>query len=303
MCLLIYASPGATPTKKALRTAGSNNPDGFGWAFAVGHRIVRHRSMDLEETIESFHAMRAEHPKAHAMFHLRITTHGGTNLDNCHPFMVTDDIVLGHNGMLPIDEVDGKSDTRQFAEEWLPELGIKAMLDVPENFAELEKFARGSKLCVMSVNPELDKPVYLVNESDGHWDKGVWYSNNSYKYERVRSYVYGYGTGWNNYPKTYTSTERQTTTAYDSKYDDSSLFDVDNEKWWYDQETGELYQWDNKHGWVLFDDDDGDIMPEWCHTCQMTLGQASLTDGHYCWDCGHCTWCDLSYDKCYCGRK
>ena len=249
MCLLIYASPGSTPTKKALRTAGANNPDGFGFAFAIGRKIVRHRSMNLNDTIELFHEMRAEHPKAHAMFHLRITTHGATNIDNCHPFVVDEGIVLGHNGMLPIKEKDGKSDTRQFAEEWLPELGVEKVLDNPSEFAELEKFAQGSKLCVLSVDERLQKPVYLVNEAFGHWEKGVWYSNHSYKYSRTYS-TYGYSGGWNNYPTTYTIGKGLTPSDDEKFLDDESLF-FDEEGWWYDDETGELFVWDDKHGWVV----------------------------------------------------
>lgn len=294
MCLLIYASPGSTPTKKALRTAGANNPDGFGFAFALGHRIVRHRSMNLDETVELFHEMRAEHPKAHALFHLRITTHGGTNLDNCHPFMVDDGIVLGHNGMLPIKEKDGKSDTRQFAEEWLPNLGVKEVLDNPAEFAELEKFARGSKLCILSVDKRLDKPVYLVNEGDGHWDKGVWYSNNSYKYTRIHS-AYGYGSAKSNYATTYIMGER-ITPADDSLDDD---YEYSEDGWWYDEDTDELFVWDNKHGWVLYDNDECDT-PLWCANCLSDLSAMPLVQNQYCWDCGTCIACDQEFDRCFC---
>lgn len=285
MCLLIYASPGSTPTKKALRTAGANNPDGFGFAFALGHRIVRHRSMNLDETVELFHEMRAEHPNAHALFHLRITTHGGTNLDNCHPFMVDDGIVLGHNGMLPIKEKDGKSDTRQFAEEWLPTFGVKEMLDDPNNFTELEKFARGSKLCILSVDKRLDKPVYLVNEGDGHWDKGVWYSNNSYKYT-----YFTMPRGYTAYTRT-NNDKTVTTYDYDTLEDDSG--------WWYDEDTDELFVWDNKHGWVLYDNDECDT-PLWCGNCLSDLSAMPLVQNQYCWDCGTCIACDQEFDRCFC---
>lgn len=286
MCLLIYASPGSTPTKKALRTAGKNNPDGFGFAFAINNQIVRHRSMDLEDTIKFFHEMRAEYPMAHAIFHLRITTHGGTNLDNCHPFMVDDGIVLGHNGMLPIKEQDGKSDTRQFAEEWLPQLGVAELLDNPENFAELEKFATGSKLAILSVNPVLAKPVYIVNEGDGHWDKGVWYSNNSYKYEYV-SYSYG---SW-----------RSSTTTHST----SELEEIlDNDDCWQD-EDGMWWWWDAKNmEWVLeqelFSADD---VEEWvCRNCEAQFTfDLSTEQPDYCYDCGACWYCSKSFGSCYCG--
>lgn len=179
MCLLIFAPKGATPSKKRLRAAAKANPDGFGWAVRTKKGVYYHRTMDANEAIDSFHDFRANNMSGEALFHLRITTHGSTNIDNCHPFVVDENIVLGHNGMLPIKEQDGKSDTRIFATEWLPEMGVE-MLDDPNEFAEIEKFAAGSKLVVLSENKRLAKPYYIVNERLGHWDKGVWWSNHSY---------------------------------------------------------------------------------------------------------------------------
>lgn len=289
MCLLIYAQPGATPTKKSLRNAGSNNPDGFGFAFRLDGRIVRHRTMDLEESIALFHEMRADNPQAHAIWHARITTHGATNLDNCHPFMVDDGIVLGHNGMLPIQEADGKSDTRQFAEEWLPKLGV-SVLDDPTEYKEIEKFASGSKLAVLSVNPVLERPVYLINEHLGHWDKGVWYSNNSYQYE------------WFSLASIskYTSTVSQRGVT---PSDDSPAFGGDeDDAYWYDEETGDLYSWDNRHGWVVVEDDE-QYFAQYCFECGLDMGVNGehAVDKHYCWDCGSCLLCGREYNACYCG--
>lgn len=284
MCLLIYASPGSTPSKKALRIAGENNPDGFGFAFALGRKIVRHRSMDLEDTIALFHEMRTEHPKAHAMFHLRITTHGATNIDNCHPFMVDDGIVLGHNGMLPIPEADGKSDTRQFAEEWLPELGVKNVLDDPTEFAELEKFTRGSKLCILSVDKRLDKPVYLVNEKDGHWKDGVWYSNDSYQ------------KSWWSFHSWQATAVRTTATPKEIAWDD----DINV---WVDYDNGDVYEWDEKKGWVLTGNDFSDYQRySYCTVCDANLGSAHADayNKQYCWDCGTCIACEQSHEKCFC---
>ena len=289
MCLLIYASPNSTPSKKALRRAGLNNPDGFGFAFALDNRIVRHRSMKLDDTIDLFHEMRAAHPKAHAIFHLRITTHGGTNIDNCHPFMVTDQVVLGHNGMLPIKETpDGRSDTRQFAEEWLPTFGIKEMLDDPENFKELEKFARGSKLAILSVDEQLDRDVYLVNENDGHWKNGVWYSNHSYEYEPMTTWNY----------RAMSSIASHLTPTDDNSWlpDEHDIEDG----FWFDHETGELFQWDERHGWMLYTDDDEDHVPEWCAMCDADLSMGVYQD-RYCYDCGSCSVCNRLYGDCFCG--
>jgi len=180
MCLLIYSAPNTTIPTSHLREAAINNPDGFGFAIRTRKGIITHRSMDIDDVIERWDFERARHSRSHAMFHLRITTHGGTNIDNCHPFEVERGVVLGHNGMLPIEEKDGMSDTRQFATEWLPTMGVE-VLDDPKEFSDIEHFARGSKMVILSNSDKLSSPVYIVNEKDGHWLDGVWYSNSSYK--------------------------------------------------------------------------------------------------------------------------
>lgn len=289
MCLLIYARPGSTPSKKHLRTAGANNPDGFGFALAVGNKVIHHRSMDLEDTIGLFHDLRAEYPKAHAMFHLRITTHGKTSIDNCHPFVVDEGIVLGHNGMLPIEEKDGKSDTRQFAEEWLPELGVADVLDNQENFAELEKFAAGSKLVVLSTSKQLAKPVYIVNETAGHWDHGVWYSNNSYKYEwYAQSYRY-YSTP---------ATSKVATPSDDFLDDDDFAYS----NVWVDDD-GMVYEWHDLRGWIQTGNDLHDYdRYYYCPTCDANLGSDAerVAEMGHCYDCGCCIFCEKDYGSCYC---
>lgn len=210
MCILIYADNGKTIPTKHLENSCESNPDGFGWAIitttpdGAKWTIISHKTMKAEEAIKTFEEARELHPTYPAMFHARIATHGSVNIDNCHPFNVEDGTLLAHNGILPIRERDGRSDTRQFAEEWLPTLGVAELLDDPDGFAQLEEFTRGSKLVVLSVSPTLQKFAYIVNEDDGHWLDGVWYSNTSYKWSSFKTYGYvpgreysGWGHSWN----------------------------------------------------------------------------------------------------------
>lgn len=292
MCLLIYASPNNNPSKKALRRAAKNNPDGFGFAVRTNSEVLYFKSMSIEDTIKEFFDLRKRFPDSHSIFHLRITTHGATNLDNCHPFVVDDAIVLAHNGMLPIKEQDGKSDTRQFAEEWLPMMGVKEMLDTPQGFADLENFASGSKLAIVSANPNLDHPFYIVNERLGHWDNGVWYSNSSYT-KNYNSWASYSSASWRSYNGH----------AY-TPQDDASTVRVDGwEKdpfWQYDEEMEEWY----------YDGDSDDEYVRWqCNICQLSSTYNLETDEpHACPDCGTCWFCERDGSSCYCwlpatGRK
>lgn len=186
MCLLMVCLPGETPDYNHICNAANNNPDGFGYAVHHGDRIVTGRGMNAATTIDRFFDELARSKgDGIGMFHARMTTHGSTITENCHPFRVggRKDIVLAHNGMLPIHPKQGdiRSDTRIFAEDVLPNIGLSA-LDSPSSTSKLEDWASGSKLVILSTAPELKDQLYILNESLGTWDKGIWWSNSSYKY-------------------------------------------------------------------------------------------------------------------------
>jgi predicted glutamine amidotransferase len=157
--------------------------------------------MLIDVTIDRFFAELDKNPNAIGMFHARLTTHGTTHVENNHPFRVDGrkDIVLGHNGMLPvtIKPGDKRSDTRIFAEDLLPSMGV-GVLDDPAYFKQLEDWARGSKIAILNTSPDLKDDVYILNEKDGHWADGVWWSNTSYKSRSywATSYTGGYYNGY-----------------------------------------------------------------------------------------------------------
>ena len=195
MCLLMCSMPGEMPNYEYLQNAASNNPDGFGYAVHHGDRIVTGRGMNSQITIDKFFdELDRSNGEGIGVFHARITTHGDSIVENCHPFRVggDKDIVLAHNGMLPIHPKAGdrRSDTRIFAEDVLPSLGIQS-LDDDHSFAKLEEWASGSKLVILANTPLLKHEIYIVNELDGHWDGGIWWSNSSYK-SRYSFYSGGY---------------------------------------------------------------------------------------------------------------
>lgn len=182
MCVICYVPSGTTPTESQLDNACLSNPDGFGFIVRTDDGLVTGRSMDYDKAIDRFLDLRAKHPQHDAAFHARITTHGQTRLDNNHPFRVGDKrTALMHNGMLPIDvpKGDDRSDTRIFAEDRLTKMGL-GVLDNKKQRKALAKWMRGSKMVIMSTRDDLQKPTYILNESDGLWDDGIWWSNTSY---------------------------------------------------------------------------------------------------------------------------
>jgi len=182
MCLLVVCDAHSTPTEEELLQGACRNPDGFGFAIMAGDKIISERTMSAKKSIRRFLELRKQYPEAYALWHCRIATHGVKNEANCHPFTVGGDTqtYLAHNGMLsvPMAENDRRSDTRVFAEEILPAMGGVSALDNDGVFHILEKWATGSKIVVMTVDPAAKSNLYILNEKAGEWDNdGVWWSN------------------------------------------------------------------------------------------------------------------------------
>lgn len=184
MCLLMVSNPAARPSRDELLIACANNPDGFGWAVNTGEKIITGKSFNAEHAVNTFLNLLKKYPQGFGLFHARIATHGSVCIANTHPYKVggADDVVMAHNGVLSIEvpKGDDRSDSRVFAEDWLPAIGISS-LDDEQFFSELETLCAGSKIAILTTSAQLRKPLYIINEDLGHWVGGVWWSNHSYK--------------------------------------------------------------------------------------------------------------------------
>jgi hypothetical protein len=184
MCLLTFYPADVLPDTGALLNGSYINDDGFGYAIVTGERILVRHGLDAEKVIAEFDTDRRAHPAGPAMFHSRFATHGDTSAKNCHPFAVGGDprTVLGHNGVLPAivqpSRKDPRSDTRIFAEDFLPIFGS---LRVRRNRIRLQKWMTpANKIVILTVDRRYTKQAYILNEDAGIWDSGVWYSNTGY---------------------------------------------------------------------------------------------------------------------------
>jgi Glutamine amidotransferases class-II len=189
MCMLCVVPPNVIPSRDKLENSALNNPHGFGYAIAVPkeQRIHVFRTMDADECINRFIEDRAKYYDGYAIWHARFATHGSNTIANCHPFKVGADsqTYLAHNGILSVvDDKDDRSDTRIFAEDLLPRIGGVQALDDKQVWNMLEDFTTGSKVAVLTVNPQAQCQLYLLHEEKGQIDaSGVWWSNNSCELE------------------------------------------------------------------------------------------------------------------------
>lgn len=180
MCIAIWKPRGKEVSKNTLRECWRGNPHGMGFAFAKGGRLYVHKELfDFEAWYKKYQEM-VEADDLPAIIHFRLATHGVVDIDNCHPFLVHKDLAVVHNGIINVKETgNGRSDTWHFV-EILKKLPRKC-LDNVESLSPLLKLSIGSsKLIFLNNSGE----ATIVNEDDGVWDGGVWYSNTAYKRSR-----------------------------------------------------------------------------------------------------------------------
>jgi len=185
MCIAIYQSPGCRLPKEQLVQSWNNNPDGAGFTyFNENGELVIEKDMTLDGILYKYERA-VDRYAQYSPFavHFRIATHGSVNIDNCHPFQVSEDTTLIHNGIIPVvfdSKKDPRSDTRVFVSDYLPKLPTNWM-DDEHLFDMVETYIGNSKLVILTRAGEHD--AYIANEDAGHWssDKNFWYSNASYK--------------------------------------------------------------------------------------------------------------------------
>lgn len=190
MCIIVYKPAGEELTKAVLKECWRNNPDGGGIMFTDGKKIHVLKTMGFRDYWKKYRTH--VHEKGiDAVLHFRIGTSGTRNIFNVHPFSVSRNMAFCHNGILTSVNIPNKSkknDTQIFNDVILKGLP-KGFLRNASLMALIEEYIGTDKLVFM----ELNGTVTIVNEYYGKWDKGVWYSNDSYEVSRY-SYLNNHGT-------------------------------------------------------------------------------------------------------------
>lgn len=245
MCLLTFMPPNVDMDYERAKTAAKANPDGFGFAIHAGVAIIKDHDMNFDKLWLRWCDVRKTYRGA-ALFHFRIATHGNTDLGNCHPFDVDNNprSVLAHNGMLPLTMPinDHRSDTKLFAEIVLPHIGGVKALDDKNFFDDVGRWASGNKMVILTVEEDVDRDWYIINENLGHWDAGVWWSNGSYK-------AFSYMRTPMGYPSYSNSRGMYNSNPYKSGWDD---YDYDDDYEWVKQPRS-LAE-DNDFAWTQEDE-------------------------------------------------
>lgn len=214
MCIIAAKAAGVPmPSRDTIKTMWEGNSDGAGLMYVEKGQVHIEKGFmkykDFTKVLDRLEK-RLDLAATPVVLHFRITTHGGTKPENCHPFPITDnvgalkkltinsDLGVAHNGIIPITPRKGISDTMEYIASQLAPLK-KAMPRFYENkwAMLLVKNAIESRMAFLT------KEGKLYTIGDFVEDEGILYSNTSYRgrISRFRDFTYGsYGVDeWETY--------------------------------------------------------------------------------------------------------
>lgn len=186
MCLAILKPADTAPDWTAYENGYDDNPHSWGFAVVYDGQIVT--DFGLGKFAE-FRTAFEPYAQCKAIIHFRWATHGSKTVANCHPFMVSPDLAMIHNGIISIEcnVHKDRSDTWHFNELVLkpshhrdPDFFLRGDVRYTQELAH-----RGSKFCFLHA----DGQHGIWGESDGIWETdGHWYSNSGYRTSRMAGY-------------------------------------------------------------------------------------------------------------------
>ncbi len=184
MCLLVTQLSNSPALPEVwLRDFHASNSDGVGVMYVEGQSLVIEKCLpkSADDFVNFYYSHIAGKDCA---FHLRMRTHGATDLENCHPYEVLNakqhgiDLWLMHNGILHTDNKKDvtKSDTWHYIRDYLrPMLAHNPDFFITPEFQELigSHIGSSNKFVLMDNQNRL----VTINESAGVYWGGLWLSN------------------------------------------------------------------------------------------------------------------------------
>jgi len=189
MCVIVIKKAGVLmPNEENIRDMWERNSDGAGFMYAVGGEVIIEKGF---MTLRDFNnalagAEKRLHSKGYIIkevpfiLHFRITTHGGTNAENTHPFPISKniktlqaldvitDLGMAHNGIIRNTPRSIKiSDTMEFIISMVTPLrGLNSEFLNHKEIRELLKDSvNGSRLVFLTKDGDITKI--------GSWDNGT----------------------------------------------------------------------------------------------------------------------------------
>ena len=202
MCIIIAKNKiGRIPTESELRHSFEYNGDGAGFMYVDNGKVVIDKGyMNIDSFIKHYKSLLKKYndfKNKSLVIHCRIGTSGKTDKGNTHPYPITDDVKalksrhlfhenigIAHNGIIHgYGTATGLNDTQEYISKYLYPLyyHYRDFYKNQDMLYQMEQ-ATSSKFAILDKTDEL----YLVGNFIE--DKGLWFSNSTYK-----DYGYNYG--------------------------------------------------------------------------------------------------------------
>lgn len=194
MCIICAKKSGVEmPSLETMRIMWNNNDDGAGIMWNENNKVCIRKGFmkfeDFKDFVEEL-SNRIDIVNTSVVMHFRITTHGGTKPENCHPFPISDnvcnlqklkfsaDIGMAHNGIInTVTPRDGVSDTMEFILS-----KVSLMRKISPRFYKNDGF---KELINLDINGSriafLDKDGNIETIGNFIEEDGLLYSTTSYK--------------------------------------------------------------------------------------------------------------------------
>jgi hypothetical protein len=176
MCILIHHRPETQFSVEHLADFYSKNSDGFGAIINKGNEIEVVKTLGTLADIQQLYEEKILGREA--IIHFRMQTHGDIDMTNCHPYQVTEDIWMAHNGILSTgNSADTtKSDTWHYIQDFLrPLLSKNPELIHEPAFLKVigDHIGSSNKFGFMDAQGR----VAIVNKQSGVEHLDAWLSN------------------------------------------------------------------------------------------------------------------------------
>lgn len=196
MCVIIIKDKAAElPKRQNLENCFDNNPDGAGFMYTDGGRVVIDKGYMTEKSFfkqyEKLCKKYNNFKNKSLIIHMRITTDGSTSKKNCHPFVISKNfkdchklhassaLGVAHNGIIndykPPKNAEDISDTIKFVNEYLAPI-----LEEAPNLYKNQSFLDGLEIITSSKLAFLDANDNIFTCGNFTAKDGILYSNNSY---------------------------------------------------------------------------------------------------------------------------
>lgn len=281
-----------------IDTAMARHPDGFGVAWRQ-NGVLKSEKFGPREGRAFRKALKRldADAKLEYVAHFRYATHGPKARSHSHPYEYMDPdpkvgrVLVFHNGVIDIPTTSAESDTEVFVRDVLALLPSRWWTNSALRYLVGESIA-WSRLVVMTAAETVN-----LQEDDGNWDGGLWYSSNHRPNATYTSQVYKAHKVPTGSAKGKVRSQRPYESAFGQVLDDDEAADKwAADKWVasnYGAQVGRRNDWEHGgHALTLMVEKidrtvDGDIPEAFiCDAC-YTVGDAYVVGGKVFIDMAH----------------